>query len=61
MTIKKILQDDVSNQHKSEVLGLNGNVVDILTDLPRGYEYRLHRLSNAYNSKTVLLIVETGN
>lgn len=59
MTIKKILQDHVSDRLKEDVLKLDGNVVDILTCLPRGYEYKLHRLSNATNSETVLLIVKT--
>lgn len=58
MTIKKVLQDIVSDSHKKEILDLEGQVVDILTSLPRGYEYKLHRLSNAINSETVLLIVK---
>jgi hypothetical protein len=58
MSIKKILHNDVTDSRKKDVLELEGQVVDILTSLPRGYEYKLHRLSNAFNSEVVLLIVK---
>lgn len=58
MSIRKILDGTQTTQYQKQVLGLEGQVVDILTDLPMGYEYKLHRLSNAMNSETVLLIVK---
>lgn len=58
MSIKEILGASLSIEYQKQVLSLEGQVVEVLTDLPMGYEYKLHRLSNAMNSETVLLIVK---
>lgn len=60
MSIREILRNDVSNQKKKAVLESGGQVVDILTDLPTGYEYRVKKLTpGALNSEWVLLIVQS--
>lgn len=60
MGIRDVLNDDTSHHQKKEVLSLDGQVVEVLTDLPPGFEYKLHRLSNAVNSKIILLVVKTN-
>lgn len=59
MSLRDVLNDDVSYGKKQAILELGGQVVDILTDLPRGYEYQLKQITpGAMNSETALLIVK---
>jgi hypothetical protein len=58
MNLKDALESGSYN-HKQTLLEMDGQVIDVLPDLPRGYEYRLQKVtSGAMNSETALLIVK---
>lgn len=59
MNIREFFDKDVSDREKTEILAMEGEVFDILPSLPRGYEYKLQRITSAFNSKFVLSIVKS--
>lgn len=57
MSIRKIFEGGPTTDFQKQVLSTEGQVLEVLDELPFGYEYRLKKLSNASNTKWVLSIV----
>lgn len=58
MSIRKIFEGAKSSHFQKQVLSTEGQVLEILDELPSDYEYRLKKLSNASNTKWVLSIAK---
>ena len=59
MSVREILDSSAGDHTKKAILEMEGQVVDILPALPRGYVYRLQKVHHgSLDSQTVLSVVK---